>query len=155
MEGVSTYLSSLSTREAVVDALYRFVTGLDTSNIELFDSALTDDATFDLNGRVMKGLEEIHTYCYDTISKLDTTHFLCNVRVDYKEKETTANMTATALAHHYPDAQGTVKDSINFVAGSLYSVHLVRKVNDELWQIDQLTLNVVWSEGDMSVIMKQ
>lgn len=52
-------LSSLSVREAITDALYRGVIGLDTADVALFDSAFTDDASFDLNSNVLDGRSAI------------------------------------------------------------------------------------------------
>jgi hypothetical protein len=55
---------SLETREAISDALHRFMVGMDTNDSALFDPAFTLDARWDLYGRVMNGLEEIHEKCF-------------------------------------------------------------------------------------------
>ena len=42
---------ALDTREAVTDALHRFMLGMDTNDSELFDSAFTQAVRWDLFGR--------------------------------------------------------------------------------------------------------
>ena len=147
-----TSLSSLGVREAITDALYRGVLGLDTNDKALFDSAFTQDASFDLNGSVMSGLEAIHTGCYDTISKLDTTHFISNVRVNVRDGDSTASMTTSALAQHYPHKQGTEPGAKRLLTGSLYFLELVKDDKDGLWRIKDWKLQLIWAEGDWGVM---
>jgi hypothetical protein len=80
----------LSGREAIADAVYRCVTSFDTEDEALFKSAFTSDAVFELNGTVMNGLEAIHAQCYGSVSKLDTTHFLTNLRINILEEDSKA-----------------------------------------------------------------
>lgn len=54
-------LSSLDPREAVTDARYRAINGIDQDDVALFDSALTGDATMYLFGTVLEGLDALHT----------------------------------------------------------------------------------------------
>ncbi|CAD6586383.1 MAG: hypothetical protein ASARMPRED_002521 [Alectoria sarmentosa] len=153
-----TSLSSLNVREAITDAIYRCVLGLDTDDQALFDSAFTPDASFDLNGTVMSGLDAIHTGCYDTVSKLDTTHFISNVRVNVRggdddgDSTTTASMTASALAQHYRRKQGTEAGATRLLTGSLYFLDLVKDGEDGLWKIKHWRLQLVWTEGDWGVM---
>lgn len=128
-------LPSLSLREAVIDSLYRCVLGLDTADVALFDSAFTKDAILDINGKVMEGLNAIHTECYDLIAKLDTTHFVTNVRVDVKEGESKASVTASVLAQHYRHEQGREPGATSLMAGSLYFVDCVKDDEDGLWKV--------------------
>ncbi|KAF6220921.1 hypothetical protein HO133_002601 [Letharia lupina] len=145
-------LASLQVREAISDALYRCVLGLDTANKHLFDSAFTHDASFDLNGTVMSGLDAITTGCYDSISKLDTTHFMSNVRVDVGAGTPTASMTASALAQHYRSKQGTEPGAPRLLTGSLYSLDLLEDDKDGLWKIKHWKLHLVWAEGDWGIL---
>ena len=147
-----TSLSGLGVREAITDALYRCVLGLDTNDRALFDSAFTQDASFDLNGSVMSGLDAIHTGCYDSISKLDTTHFISNVRVNVQEGDSTASMTTSALAQHYRHKQGTEAGATRLLTGSLYFIELVRADKDGLWKMKNWKLQLVWAEGDWGVM---
>ena len=146
-------LPSLGVREAITDAIYRCVLGLDTDDKALFDSAFTPDASFDLNGKVMSGLDAIHTGCYDPISRLDTTHFISNVRVNVREDgDSTASMTASALAQHYRHKQGTEPGATRFLTGGLYFLELVKDGQDGLWKIKHWKLQPVWTEGDRGVM---
>ena len=147
-----TSLSSLGVREAVTDAIYRCVLGLDASNKALFDSAFTQDASFDLNGSVMSGLNAIQTGCYDSVSKLDTTHFISNVRVNVRDGDSAASMTTSALAQHYRHKQGTEAGATRLLTGSLYFLDLIKDDEDALWKIKHWKLQLVWSEGDWGVI---
>ena len=67
MAAAPTTLRGLSTREAISDAIYRAVLGLDTTDKALFDSAFMQDASFDLDRNVMVGPDKIATGCYDGI----------------------------------------------------------------------------------------
>ncbi|GAB1194395.1 hypothetical protein APSETT444_003640 [Aspergillus pseudonomiae] len=144
-------LPSLATREAITDTLYRCVGGFDTADAALFDSAFTKDATFDLNGRVLEGLDSIHKDCYDNISRLDTIHYMSNVRVNVKEGEEKGSLTASALAQHYRPGEGIQAGTTYFLAGSLYEMDVVRDEGDGLWKITHWKLKIVWAEAIMVV----
>ena len=146
------HLPSLSPREAITDAAYRGVLGLDTDDKALFDSAFTKDANFDLNGNVMSGLDAIHTGCFDSISKLDTTHFLSNVRVNVPDGSSKATMTCSALAQHYRRGQGTAVNATRFLTGALYSFDMVEDREHGLWKIQNWSMKLTWTEGDMGVL---
>ncbi|KAE8374908.1 hypothetical protein BDV26DRAFT_299983 [Aspergillus bertholletiae] len=148
-------LSSLTTREAITDTLYRCVTGFDTADTALFDSAFTKDAIFDLNGRLLEGLESIHKDCYDKVSKMDTIHHISNVRVNMKEGESKASLTASALAQHYRLGEGLQSGTPYLLAGSLYSLDVVRDDEDGLWKITHWKLKIIWAEGDWGVVMEE
>lgn len=146
-------LPSLSLREAITDAAYRCVLGLDTADVALFDSAFHQDATFELNGNVMDGLAAIHSNCYDSISKLDTTHFLSNIRVNMVDNsETKATVTASALAQHYRSGQGNKPDTSHLMSGSLYFMDVDKDAKDGLWKIKSWKMKLIWTEGDWGVM---
>lgn len=145
-------LPSLSVREAIIDAIYRGVIGLDTADDALFDSAFTQDAILDINGTVLNGLSAIHTGCYDTVSKLDTTHFITNVRVDINDGESKASMTASALAQHYRHQQGREPGAARLLAGGLYFIDCVKDDKDGLWKMKHWKLKSIWAEGDWGVM---
>ena len=146
-------LSSLSVREAITDAIYRAVLGLDTGDKALFDSALTQDANFDLNGNVMVGLDAIHAGSYELISKLDTTHFISNARVNARDGDSTASMTASALAQHYRHKEGIEVGATSLMTGSLYFLDLVKDDEGGLWKIKNWKLKLIWAEGDWSIMV--
>ncbi|KAK9312052.1 hypothetical protein V1522DRAFT_416812 [Lipomyces starkeyi] len=138
-------LPSLGVCEAITDALYRAVIGLDTG-------PFTQDASFDLNRKVLDGLNAIHTGCYDFIAKLDTTHFITNIRVDIKDGESKASVTASALAQHYRPQQGREPGATRFMTGGLYFVDSVKDDKDGLWKITYWKLKSIWTEGDWGVM---
>ena len=145
-------LSFLVAREAIADAIYRCVIGLDTADIALFDSAFTQDASFDLNGNVLDGLNAIHTGCYDSVAKLDTTHFVTNIRADIKDGEPKASVTASALARHYRPQQGRAPGATHFTSGSLYYIDCVKDSRDGSWKIVHWRLKSIWFEGDFGIM---
>lgn len=133
--------------------------GLDTNDMALFDSAFTDDAVLDLNGRVLKGIDELNTGCFDFIANLETTHFVSNVRVNVKPGDTEASGTAYSLAYHYrkgteafpaPKASGS-----GFTTGNLYFFDCVKDDKDGLWKATHWRLQSLWAEGDHEVMTRK
>ncbi|KAJ3477313.1 hypothetical protein NLG97_g8873 [Lecanicillium saksenae] len=149
-------------RDAVADAILRCVCGLDTADNELFRSAFTADAVFDLNGKLLHGIDEINAGCFDNVSKLDTTHLTSNVRTTFSPDGRTAQTTAHGVAHHYPAGKGlSMENNGNtqrFVVGSLYSIDLVKEDGDSssgqgpLWKAKVWRLKSIWTQGDWSVM---
>jgi hypothetical protein len=76
---------------------------------------------------------------------------LTNVRIDYKNGEDTASMTAYALCQHSPPGRGKQPDGPKFTTGVDYNVEVVRS-GDGLWKINKAVLDVVWTQGDHSVM---
>lgn len=152
MAALPTVLSSLSTKEAIIDGLYRFVLGLDTADLTLFESAFAEDGVFEINGDVMQGMDTIRAKCYDRISKLDTTHFISNVRVDFKEGDSEASLTASSLAQHYRAKQGMVPNATRLLSGALYSIKLIHDTKSSLWKIKHCVARLIWTEGDWGVL---
>lgn len=148
---LSAALPSLPTREAITDTLYRGVLSFDTDDKALLESSLLPNAVFDLDGRVMNGMDEICTQCFDTVSTLDTTHFISNVRIDYIEGASTASMTASALSQHYRPNTGKTPGATNFMAGSLYYLDVVRDTEGS-WKIKTWRMKVIWTSGDVGVM---
>ncbi|OJJ49710.1 hypothetical protein ASPZODRAFT_128220 [Penicilliopsis zonata CBS 506.65] len=155
MPVLPTSLPSLTVREAILDAVYRLVNAFDTANPDLFESAMTKDAVFDLNGQIMDGLDAIRTQCFDPVSKLDTTHFITNARVNIPDGESAkASVTATALAQHFPAQKGLEAGAPNLLAGSLYFIDLVKDETDGLWKAKYWRLKSTWAQGDWGVFGK-
>ncbi|KAH8800183.1 hypothetical protein F5884DRAFT_685842 [Xylogone sp. PMI_703] len=139
-------------REAIADAINRCVIGLDTADSALFRSAFTEDAIADLNGTVMDGLDIIYSQCYERIAKLDTTHFITNIRVNADGGGCKASAMCSALAQHYRGGKGMEADTTGLLVGSLYWLDLVRDDKDGLWKIKTWKLKSIWSEGDWGVM---
>jgi hypothetical protein len=148
-------LPALTDREAIVDALNRFTTGLDTADAALFDSAFFSDARFEMNGQALDGLDVIHERLYNLVSKLDTTHFITNVRANVEAGSSKASMTATALAKHYRSGQGQTPNAHCFSAGSRYTVDCMKEENGSFWKIKHFKGESVWFEGDRAAVIGQ
>ncbi|KAJ9489640.1 hypothetical protein VN97_g3654 [Penicillium thymicola] len=143
---------ALSSREAIADALYRCVLGLDTNDSALFDSAFTSTATFSINDKVSSGLPAIHTDCFDVISKLETTHFVTNIRINIADGGVKATATASALAQHYGGGKGLQPDQSRLLAGALYYTDLARDEESGLWKIEAFRMTTSWGERDWGVV---
>ena len=148
-------LPGLTDREAIIDALSRFTTGLDTADAALFDSAFASDARFEMNGQAIDGLDAIHERLYNLVSKLDTTHFVTNVRANIEAGSSRASMTATALAKHYSSGQGKTSNAPCFSAGSRYIIDCEKDGKDGLWKIRYFKGESVWFEGDRAAVIGQ
>ncbi|EAW10946.1 nuclear transport factor 2 family protein [Aspergillus clavatus NRRL 1] len=151
----TTLAPALSGREAITDALYRFVLGLDNNDPNLFDSAFTPTATFAVNGKVSEGLPAIHADCFDLVGHLDTSHLITNVRVHIAESGGTAAATASVLAQHFLGGQGLEPAQPRLLAGAQYYAELVKEEASGLWKIAAFQMKASWAEGDWGVIHKQ
>ncbi|OKP14846.1 hypothetical protein PENSUB_5910 [Penicillium subrubescens] len=67
----------------------------------------------------MSGLEDICCRSYEKIAKLDTTHFVNNVRINITEGAAAASMTASVLLQHYRTRTGKITGAEYYMAGSL------------------------------------
>ena len=145
--------TSMTDREAIQDALARFCMGMDTNDVELFDSAFTPDAYWDLSGKKVSGLAAIHKECYyHNIVKLDTTHMVSNVRIALDANTKTAQMSCLYVAWHWPGGTGMHPDSHRFTTGGQYYFDLVKDGTDGMWRIKLFRMKKQWSEGDIAVM---
>lgn len=141
----------LSDRDAIKDTIYRAVTGLDTNDPDLFDSAFTDKATFDIDGKAIVGREALRAHM-SKVCALDTTHIVTNVRVDVHEGASTASATASALAQHYRGGQGADPVASGYMVGVLYALDLVRDEEGGVWRAEVWRLRIILGEGDVGVL---
>jgi ketosteroid isomerase-like protein len=148
-------LSSLTEREAIIDTLYRAVIASDRHDLELFTSAWAgEDVVFEIHDnekRVIPNLSLIRTYIFDRIGPMDTTHNISMVRVDVKEGADTAALTCTTLAQHSPPGRGREPDGPKYTVGGQYSLDLIKNAAGE-WKVKKWVLNVIWDQGDASVM---
>lgn len=144
---------ALSDRDAIADALYRGVNAFDTADEVLFKSALTEDAVLVLNGTVMEGYDAIYSGSYVNIAKMDTNHFLTNLRINITG-ESKAQVSCSALSQHYRGGEGMKPGADFLLAGGLYAVELVKDAGDGLWKIKHWTLKTTWAQGDWAVFGK-
>lgn len=146
-------LTNLSPREAVVDALYRAVLGLDTNDAAMFESAWAKDKpTFVRGDTVWEGMETINKNLFDLVASMDTHHTVSNIRVDMKEGGSTASMTTYTLAQHHRAGEGMDPTKKGLMGGTTYFVDLVKDSGDGLWKMKKWELKLNWCDGDISVI---
>jgi len=149
-------LTSLTPREAITDALYRALIGFDRNDIPIFNSAFAgEDVTFELHDgqkRIVNGLSTIRTLSLEQVGPMDTTHMISNVRVDFKDGADTASLTAYALAQHCPPGKGKEPDAPKYLVGGEYWIDLMRDEMDGQWKIKKWVLDVIWRQGDASVM---
>ncbi|KAK9416636.1 putative SnoaL-like domain-containing protein [Seiridium unicorne] len=149
----ATLSPPLDDREAILDALYRVVNAFDHDDEDLLSSAFTKDSKFILSGFVMDGLAAIRKDSFDRVSKLNTTHFITNTRINIDAGGTTAKLSANALAQHYRTGTGLAEagDAPRYLAASFYMLDLVKQGNG-MWKITEFNMKVAWGEGDRSVL---
>ncbi|KAJ5661714.1 uncharacterized protein N7477_009330 [Penicillium maclennaniae] len=151
-------LPGLNAKEAIVDALYRAAIGFDRNDLSIFDSAFArEDVVLELNSgtgekRSINGLAALKAGVLGHVGPMDTTHMISNVRINHTEGEETASMTAYALAQHCPPGRGMEPDGPKYIAGGEYSLDLVMDHGDKLWKIKKWVLDIIWRQGDQSVM---
>ncbi|KAH8912744.1 hypothetical protein BR93DRAFT_922707 [Coniochaeta sp. PMI_546] len=145
---------ALPDREAIPDALYRSIIGLDTNDQNIFESAWHKDATFVYDEfPPAQGLDAILGSTFQYVGAgLDTTHFVSNVRVDVKDGADTATMTAHALAQHYRKDEGRNPKAPRYMTGNMYLIDLAKDNTEGLWKMTRLEIKVIWREGDASIV---
>ncbi|MGL4488367.1 MAG: nuclear transport factor 2 family protein [Rhizobiaceae bacterium] len=136
-----------------VDALHRFTWGMDSDNAELIASAFSEDGTADFSPAAktlgiqfppITGRGNIEKGLHGFASGLITSHSVANARVNVNGDE--ALMHAIVEAQHFP-----VKDrSRNMLMKNAYIVKLVR--NGDGWLIQNMSIENIWSQGDVKVI---
>jgi hypothetical protein len=147
-------LSSLTPREAITDCLLRCFIGIDHNDSAMFESAFVGEDINLSHSSVpvpFTSLSALKAGLFTRIGPLDTTHMLSNVRIDYKDGEDTAKIHAYALCQHAPPRRGKQPDGPKFTTGVDYNVEVV-KSKDGFWQIRKGVLDVVWTQGDHSVM---
>ncbi|KAJ5851331.1 uncharacterized protein N7529_010716 [Penicillium soppii] len=153
-------LPDLNTKEAIADALYRATIGFDRNDIKVFESAMTEDTSFEINPgpndprSLINGLSTLKSSVFDHVGPLDTTHMITNVRVNHRAGEKTASLTAYALSQHCPPGRGAEFAGPKYIAGSEYWIDLVQGDGDGLWKIKKWVIDVIWRQGDPSVIQR-
>jgi len=148
-------LSSLTPREAITDALHRCFIGIDRNDVAIFESAFAgEDITLSHSStpQPFTSLSALKAGIFARFGPLETTHMLSNVRIDYQDGAHTANMKAYALCQHAPPGQGKQPDGPKYTTGVDYNVDVVRGEEDGLWKIHNAVLEVVWTQGDHSVM---
>ncbi|KAL9617233.1 MAG: hypothetical protein Q9160_007961 [Pyrenula sp. 1 TL-2023] len=149
-------LPSLTPREAVADAMYRALIAFDRNDVSMFNTIFAgEDSTLELisgEKKAYTGLSALRKELFDHVGPLDTTHMVNNVRVDVKDGADTASMTAYVLAQHCPPGRGREPDGPKWLAGGEASLSFVWDEKDGLWKVKKWVMEVMWSQGDPSVM---
>ncbi|GAO13572.1 uncharacterized protein UV8b_05846 [Ustilaginoidea virens] len=149
-------LGSLTPCEAVADALYRALSGMDHNDAAMFESAFAgQDATMELRdgsgAPPFEGFSAIKANVFAFVSRLDTTHLMSNVRVHFRDEDN-ASLTAVAMAQHAPSGRGKEPAGPKYLAGAEYKAELVRARADGVWKMKTWAVEVTWAQGDASVM---
>ena len=89
---------------------------------------------------------------FDRAFGLVTTHITSNIRVELKDGESAASLTAHAISYHVRPEDTLKPEDTSYTAGSLYSIDLVKDGNDGLWKIKKWEIQVLWTTGDRTVL---
>lgn len=147
----------LTDRDAAIDAVVRFVIGIDDADTELLESSLTDDVVFDpaafnktgSNHTVTAGKQEVVSLLMSAVgTSLDTTHMTSNFRVTITGDS--ANLSCYALAQHFRKGEALEAFQDCYLNGNRYNVKLVR--DETLWRIQNFVLLPSWTYGHRSVM---
>lgn len=148
--------TDLQERYNIIDALYRFARGIDMNDMELFASALAEDAVADFTPAAKKvgiefplleGRETIVGGISESIAQLDTTHVVTNPRIELRGN--TAKLHAIVEAQHLPPAG----HNRHFLMKNQYDVDLVKQ--DASWVVSKMMIYNTWTTGDPKVILGQ
>ncbi|KAH8705801.1 hypothetical protein BGW36DRAFT_368191 [Talaromyces proteolyticus] len=148
-------LESLTLREAITDALYRCIVGLDTADFALFKSAwLVDDpeTAFVLLDTSLIGFDNINEHMYKKIAPLQTTHTTSNIRIDVKDGAKEATATSHFIAQHFREGEGLDPTTKHLLTGGVYFVDFVKDDADGLWKVKKWDVRVSWLEGDAAIV---
>jgi hypothetical protein len=140
-------------RLAVVEALYRFATGIDRRDWDLFASAIAEDVVSDFGPAsakagfdypVIEGRQNLIAALSASLSPFDTTHSVSNPLVTIDGD--TARLDALVEAQHVP-----ISDPSRFyLMKNRYEVDLARR--GDVWVITRNTVDNVWRAGDVGVM---
>lgn len=140
----------LSDRDAVADACFRAFASIDQADEELLKSSCTADIYTDIASKICNGYEELRTKVWENVSnKLDTVHYLTNMRVSV-DTPTTARVSFTAMAVHCRLGKGYEPGPNKFTTGAIYNCDAVK--DGELWKLKMMKSSHVWGEGDPSIM---
>ena len=145
--------SDVADHHAVTDALIRFTNGMDTDNGALIASAFAEAGIADFTPAaarvgmqfpVLEGRETIVSALVPFASSFTTSHSVTNARVDVQGD--TATLYALVEAQHLPTDNG----SRNFMMMNQYRIDLIRE--GDQWVMSRMTIDNLWSEGDLAVM---
>lgn len=141
-----------SARDAVADAVYRFIMGMDTNDVDLLKSAFVPDCTVELKIKSITGLDAFVKEWYEAlIAKTDTTHQVTNMRVHIERDGSKAYISALFTSQHFRGGEGTVLGTPRYDTGGKYYAELVPAAGG-LWKIQLFKIGLIWKDGDHSIM---
>ncbi|KAH8800486.1 hypothetical protein F5884DRAFT_810559 [Xylogone sp. PMI_703] len=146
-------LTSVATYEAITDALYRALRGVDYNDVSVFNSAFVgEDISFTTEQITINSLSALGKVVLGHTGPIGTSHTPSNIRIDVKDGGNTASLTAFVLAQHRLPGTGKDPDAPKLLAGGEYVLDLVEDEADGLWKIKKWVVNVIWRKGDLFVL---
>ena len=141
----------LSTRDAIADTCFTAFAALDHEDEPLLRASCTPDIYTLIAGKECNGYAELKARVFDNVgAKLDTVHYLTNVRVAV-DTETTGRVTFTAQAVHCPLGKGY--EGRKFTTGAIYTCEVVKGEGEgQEWKLKKMRSYHVWGDGDASVM---
>lgn len=164
-------LQRLADRQAIVDVVVRYATGVDRRDWELYATCFTDPCEFDFSG--WRGQPAItmspHDWAakvrgtngnFDTTQHLSTNHVVTFPSTGRDERDDRATCVSAMHAQHWfsaarlaelgqPEPDGGPRWC---TLGGFYTNTLVRMSDeDDGWRISRCQLDVTWTTGDPSV----
>lgn len=134
---------------AITTTLYRYATGVDTKNWELYRSIFEDEIDIDMSafnqlpGRRLPADTWVEQVA-ETMHRLDSTqHLMANPIVEVDGDDAICNMYVHA-EHILGDRWWTL--------GGYYTDRLRRHGSE--WRIEAVTLTIQWRRGDPSVMAR-
>ncbi|KAF2429036.1 hypothetical protein EJ08DRAFT_650658 [Tothia fuscella] len=148
----------LTPRESVTEAVQQMLLALDRDDVELFSAAYAgEDTVFEMNGTsktTLNGVSAVVTLVFDLVGPMDSTHMITNIKVDVKDGANTAFLSCYVLAQHAAPGKGWDCDSPKYLVGGTYAIDLVKDEAQGVWKIRKFALEVLWNQGDPSVMQK-
>lgn len=148
---ISPHLTLLNPREAVTDALYRSILGIDSNDREMFESAcFKDESMTVVAGPVtLEGWNVVNDF-FQRLFTMVTTHITSNIRIEMKDGEDTASLTANAIAYHVRPDDAFTEEDTSYTAFNLYSIDLIK--DEGLWKIKKWEIKTLWTTGNRAVL---
>ncbi|KAI1084744.1 hypothetical protein F5B20DRAFT_523049 [Whalleya microplaca] len=140
----------LSERAAVADICLLSFASLDQADEQLLRSVVTPDIQTNIAGKTCSGADDLKAKVMDNVGKkLDTIHYLTNIRVSV-DTDTTARATFTAQAVHCLPGKGLEPGPHKYTTGARYSCAAVKL--DGEWKLKEMNSDHIWAEGERSIM---
>jgi hypothetical protein len=147
---------SIVDRDRVIDALHRWVYGIDRSDEELLRSTIFEDIFVDaslyrnkgLNIPDISGKDDVIQRLLELRRQCGTMHYLSNFRASINNNIGHAN--CYVYAQHFRHGLGIhFETSDIFTMAHIYDVVLSR--NEDGWQIKELKMIPMWMTGNLHI----